>query len=226
MIEVHHLENSRSIRIPWLLEELGAPYTVVTYKRDPKTRAAPPELRNVHFTGKSPVIVDKSVDPPLVVAESGAIFEYLLDKYSKNNRLIPERGSAAWRKYLFWMHASEGSFAPPITMKVMFSEVPISVKEKFDKFASYALDPTIKTFANYIEAELLAPQEYITGNAFTAADIILYQTVVTADIFVPGVIGPSTRAWIKRLRARPAFQAIKKLEFAGAWIRDVKNSKL
>ena len=119
MIRVHHLNNSRSQRILWLLEELGVPYEVVRYQRDAKTMLAPPELRAVHPLGKSPVITDDEI----TVAESGAIIEYLIERYGQG-RLQPSAGTPARLRYTYWLHFAEGSAMPPLLLKLVFSFLP------------------------------------------------------------------------------------------------------
>jgi glutathione S-transferase len=123
MIVLHHLENSRSQRVLWLLEELGLPYEIKHYKRDPKTMLAPPSLRAVHPLGKSPVITDGDQ----VVAESGAILEYLLDSYAEQagrGELRPERGTPEYRSYQYWMHYAEGSLMPLMLLSLVFLRLP------------------------------------------------------------------------------------------------------
>ena len=118
MITVHHLNNSRSQRVLWLLEELGVPYEVKRYERDPKTMLAPPALLAIHPLGKSPVIVDGSV----TVAESGAVIEYLMDRYGAG-RLIPAAGTPERLGYAYWLHYAEGSAMPPLLLKLVFDRV-------------------------------------------------------------------------------------------------------
>src|SRR5258706_14334885 len=118
MITVHHLNNSRSQRILWLLEELGVPYEVRHYQRDPKTNLAPPELLDVHPLGKSPVITDGD----LTIAESGAIIEYLVEQYGKG-ALIPPQGSPERLRYTYWLHFAEGTAMPPLVMKLVFNRI-------------------------------------------------------------------------------------------------------
>ena len=117
MIIVHHLNNSRSQRVLWLLEELGLEYDIKRYQRDAKTMLAPPDLRKVHPLGKSPVLSDDD----LVMAESGAIVEYLVERYGKG-RLIPPEGPLRLR-YRYWMHYAEGSMMPPLLMKLLFDRM-------------------------------------------------------------------------------------------------------
>ncbi len=118
MITVHHLENSRSQRVLWLLEELGVPYEIKHYQRDAKTRLAPPELQAVHPLGKSPVLTEDGA----TVAETGAIVEYLLDRHGQG-RLRPAAGSPELLRYRYWLHFAEGSAMPPLLMKLVFDEV-------------------------------------------------------------------------------------------------------
>src|SRR5271165_3829143 len=118
MIIVHHLNNSRSQRVLWLLEELGVPYEVARYERDPKTMLAPSSLRAVHPLGKSPVITDGSAK----LAESGAIVDYLVDRFG-GGRLIPPPGSPERLRYVYWLHYAEGSAMPPLLLKLVFNRV-------------------------------------------------------------------------------------------------------
>src|SRR5689334_16989378 len=118
MIIVHHLNNSRSQRVLWLLEELELPYEIKRYQRDPNTMLAPPELRAVHPLGKSPVISDGGQ----TLAESGAIIEYLVEKYG-NGRLAPAIGTSERLRYRYWMHYAEGSAMPPLLMKLVFTRI-------------------------------------------------------------------------------------------------------
>src|SRR5687768_5409513 len=118
MLTVHHLNNSRSQRVLWLLEELGVPYEIKRYQRDPKTMLAPSSLKKVHPLGKSPVITDGE----LTVAESGAIIEYLVERYGKGT-LAPPASAPAHRRYVYWMHYGEGSLMPLLVMKLVFSRI-------------------------------------------------------------------------------------------------------
>ncbi len=125
MIEVHHLENSRSQRVVWLLEELGAEFEVVTHRRDPQTLLAPDTLRELHPLGKSPLIRDRSRSER-VLAESGAILDYLVEHHDPERRLVPPSGSEAFERYRFWMHHAEGSAMPPLVMRLVFSRDSVS----------------------------------------------------------------------------------------------------
>ena len=145
MITVHHLEHSRSQRVLWLLEELGLDYEVKRYARDPKTMLAPPELAAVHPLGKSPVITDGDV----VVAESGAIVEYLVDTHG-GGRLKPPAGTPAHRQYVYWLHFAEGTAMPPLLMKLVFDKVRSAKMPFFAK-------PIARGIADQVEKSFLRP---------------------------------------------------------------------
>src|SRR5688572_25700655 len=158
MVVVHHLENSRSQRVLWLLEELGVPYEVKRYERNKETMLAPPELRAVHPLGKSPVITDGGV----TVAESGAIVEYLVDRYG-SGRLIPPPGTPERLRYTYWLHYAEGSAMPPLLMKLVFDHVETAPMPFFvkpiargiaAKVKSTFIQPQITLHFDYLEAEL------------------------------------------------------------------------
>ncbi len=173
MIVVHHLNNSRSQRVLWLLEELGLDYDIKRYQRDAKTMLAPPELRQVHPLGKSPVISDDN----LVLAESGAIVEYLVERYG-NGRLVPPDGPLRLR-YRYWLHSAEGSMMPPLLMKLLFDRMekgpmpffarPIA-RALAGKVKSAYIQPNIERHLDYMEAELTKTL-WFAGDEFTAADI-------------------------------------------------------
>jgi glutathione S-transferase len=174
MIIVHHLNNSRSQRVLWLLEELGVEYEVKRYQRDAKTMLAPPELLAVHPLGKSPVIVDGAV----TVAESGAIVEYLVGRYG-GGRLIPPEGTPERLRYTYWLHYAEGSAMPPLLLKLIFDRVangpapwPISVVARgiAAKVQDAFIGPQLKRHLDYMEAELAA-HTWFAGEEFTAADV-------------------------------------------------------
>lgn len=196
MITVHHLENSRSQRILWMLEELGLPYAIKRYERNKATMLAPPELKTVHPLGKSPVIDDDGV----VVAETGAIVEYLVEK--ADGRLgAPAHREAALR-YRFWLHYAEGSLMPPLFAKLVLGRVPI-----FGKTAQKKIQPMIDVHLDYVEAEL-AQRPWFVGDAMTAADIMMSFPLEAARGRA-GLDGgrPATIAWIDKIHARPAYQA-------------------
>ena len=210
MITVHHLENSRSQRVLWLLEELALPYEVRRYARDPKTLYAPPELAQVHPLGKSPVITDGDI----TVAESGAIVEYLIDVHGQG-RLRPAPGTPEQRRYTYWLHFAEGSLMPPLLMQLVFDKVrgapvPFFVKPVVrgiaDKVTASYIGPNLKRLMAYMEAEL-ATQPWFAGDAFTAADVQMSYPVEAAA--ARGGLGGSHRAlqqWLARIHARAAYQ--------------------
>ena len=176
MLTVHHLENSRSQRVLWLLEELGLPYEVKRYARDKKTSLAPPELAAVHPLGKSPVLSDGKT----VVAETGAIVEYLLDK-AGDDSLRPQRGSVDGLRFTYWLHFAEGSAMPPLVMALIFNKIrtgpmpffarPIA-KAIANKVMSGFVQPNIDKQLAFMEAELQA-RAWFAGEAFSAADIMM-----------------------------------------------------
>ena len=173
MIIVHHLNNSRSQRLLWLLEELGIPYEIKRYQRDAQTMLAPPELRQVHPLGKSPVITDGDA----TLAESGAIMEYVLERYG-GGRLVPKPGTPEKLRYVYWMHFAEGSAMPPLVMKLVLGRMakasPLLVRPVARAIANRVLDgfvqPNITRQLDYMEAELKRTT-WFAGNEFTAADI-------------------------------------------------------
>ena len=198
MIIVHHLENSRSQRILWMLEELGLPYEVKRYERNKKTMLAPPELKRVHPLGKSPVIEDTG-DSGRVIAETGAIVEYLVDK--ADGRLGPPANRAAALDYRFWLHYAEGSLMPPLLVKLVLTRVPL-----FGKAAQKRIQPMIDTHLDYVESHL-ASRPWFTGDAMTAADVMMSFPLEAARS--RGGLDssrPATIAWLDKVHARPAYQ--------------------
>lgn len=174
MIVVHHLDNSRSQRVLWLLEELGLDYELKLYKRDPKTMLAPAVLREVHPLGKSPVITDNGQ----TLAESGAILEYLVEQYGAG-RLIPAAGTPERLRYRYWMHYAEGSAMSPLLMKLVFDRIERAPMPFFAKPVARAIagkakssfvQPQIDLHLNYLESEL-SKSEWFAGADFSAADI-------------------------------------------------------
>jgi glutathione S-transferase len=211
MITVHHLENSRSQRVLWLLEELGLPYRVKRYARDAKTMLAPPELKAVHPLGKSPVISDGK----LTVAESGAIVEYLLDTYDAEGRLRPPPGTAERRRFTYWLHFAEGSAMPPLLMKLVFDKVRSAPMPFFvrpvaraiaDKVSSSFIAPNIEQQLDFMEAEL-ASRPWFTGEAFSAADIQMsFPLEAAAAQAGLDARHPKLTDWLARIHARPAYR--------------------
>lgn len=211
MIVVHHLENSRSQRVLWLLEELAIPYEIKRYARDPKTMLAPPELRTIHPLGKSPVITDGA----LVLAESGAILEYLVDTYG-GGRLKPAPGTPERVQYGYWMHYAEGSVMPPLLFKLVFDVIetapmPFFVRPFAKAIAgrtkSEFIQPQITLHLDFIEAEL-GRHEWFAGGAFTAADVAMsFPLEVAAGRAGLDRSRPKSMAFLDRIHARPAYAA-------------------
>ncbi|MDM0082522.1 glutathione S-transferase [Variovorax sp. J31P179] len=210
MITVHHLNNSRSQRVLWLLEELELPYEVVRYQRDAKTMLAPPELKQVHPLGKSPVV---TTDEGMTLAESGAIIETLVEHYG-DGRLSPVAGTPEALRYRYWLHYAEGSAMPPLLLKLMFDRVekakmpffarPIA-KGIADKARAAFILPSLKTHLDFMEGEL-GKSEWFAGDAFTGADIQMSFPVEAAR--ARGGLDasrPKLMAWLERIHARPAY---------------------
>lgn len=210
MIVVHHLDNSRSQRVLWLLEELGQPYEIRQHFRDRQTMLAPPELRQVHPLGKAPVIVDGDA----VVAESGAIIEYLVDRYD-SGRLRPPAESPDRLRYTYFLHYAEGSAMPPLLLKLVFGRiastpVPFFVKPVVKgivaKVNASLIAPQLKTHLDFLEGEL-ARRPWFAGESFSAADIQMSFPVEAARQRA-GLDGsrPKLLDWLRRIHARPAWQ--------------------
>jgi glutathione S-transferase len=210
MIVVHHLNNSRSQRILWLLEELGLEYDVKRYQRDAKTMLAPPELRAVHPLGKSPVITDAD----LTIAESAAIVEYLVGRYG-NGRLVPAVNTPEKLRYTYWLHYAEGSLQPPLLLKLIFDRIerapmpffarPIARAISRKTKASF-IEPNINRNLDYLEAEL-GKTAWFAGSEFTAADIQMSFPLEAA--VVRGGLNasrPKLMAFLERIHARPAYK--------------------
>jgi len=210
MIIVHHLNNSRSQRILWLLEELGLDYEIKKYQRDPKTMLAPPELRAIHPLGKSPVITDGVT----MVAESGAIIEYLIERYG-NGRFIPAAGTPDKLLYTYFLHYAEGSAMTPLLMKLVFDRVETSPMPFFvkpvakgiaQKVKSSYIMPQIVQHLSYLEAEL-GKRTWFAGAEFSAADIQVSFVLEAAS--ARGGLGekyPKLFDFLKRIHGRPAYQ--------------------
>lgn len=215
MLTVHHLETSRSQRILWLLEELGTPYTLKVYKRDPATRLAPPELRKIHPLGKSPVVTDDGE----VIAESGAIIEYLAERYGRDAGgelagLVPAAGTPQHRQCRFWMHYAEGSFMNWAVMKLVFTTIPTQPMPFFVR-------PIARTICSNVERKLVDPNldaarsfmnEHLGRNRWFAGDglsIADFQMSFAVEAALARG-GDATRyphlaAWLERVHARPAY---------------------
>jgi len=201
MIVVHHLENSRSQRVLWMLEELGLPHEVRRYERDKETMLAPPELRAVHPLGKSPVIEDMTAaGTTRTVAETGAIVEYLVEK--ADGRLGPPAHRDAALRYRFWLHYAEGSMMPPLLLKLVVGRIPVVGGQ-----VAKRIQPMIDRHLDYVESEL-AQRPWFAGDAMTAADIMMSFPLEAARSR-GGLDGtrPATIAWLDKVHARPAYQA-------------------
>jgi len=210
MIVVHHLNNSRSQRVLWLLEELGVPYEIQRYQRDTQTMLAPPELKKVHPLGKSPVITDGG----RTIAESGLILEYLVERYG-DGKLAPPPGSEEHYRYRYWMHYAEGSAMPPLLLKLVFDRIedgpvpffirPIAraisrqVKQSF-------ITPQLQLHLDYLEGEL-GRSEWFVGDEFTAADIQLSFPLEAAAL--RGGLDksrPRLYGFLQKIHSRPAYR--------------------
>jgi glutathione S-transferase len=210
MIIVHHLENSRSQRVLWLLEELGVPYEVTRYARDKKTQLAPPELRAIHPLGKSPVITDGDH----VIAETGAIVEYLVDRYGEG-RLVPPPHTPERLRYTFWLHYAEGSAMPPLLMKLVFETMAAArqapllarpvVRAVARKVMKVFVDPQLAVHLGYIEAEL-GKDPWFAGKELTAADIQMsFPVEAAASRGASALPMPNMKNFLERIHARPAY---------------------
>ena len=210
MITVHHLNNSRSQRVLWLLEELGVPYEVKRYERDVRTMLAPAALRQVHPLGKSPVITDGD----RTIAESGAIVEHLVNAHG-GGRLAPPADSPERSRYTYWLHYAEGSAMPPLLLKLMLDRIegapmPFFVRPVAKSIAQRAkssfVEPQLKLHLDYMEAEL-AKSEWFAGNEFTAADIQMSFPLEAAAVRAGlNESRPRLHAFLKRIHARPAYR--------------------
>jgi glutathione S-transferase len=210
MIVVHHLNNSRSQRVLWLLEELGLTYEIKRYQRDAQTMLAPASLREVHPLGKSPVITDGD----RTIAESGAIIEYLVNGYG-GGRLTPAPGSPERLRYTYWLHYAEGSAMPPLLLKLMFNRVesapmPFFVRPIAKSIAQRAkssfIEPQLKLHLDYMESEL-GKSEWFAGAEFTAADIQMSFPLEAASVRAGlNESRPRLMAFLERIHARPAYR--------------------
>ncbi len=209
MVIVHHLEDSRSQRVLWLLEELGTPYEVKRYNRDPETSLAPPELYNIHPLGKSPVITEGDI----TVAETGAIFEYLVDTYGQESDLKPTRGTQAGRDYTYWLHYAEGSAMTNLLLKLVFSRLPERaprlmrpiVKRVSGAAEEGFIDPRIAEHLVWWN-KALADTGYFVGDSLSAADIMMSFPLEAAATRADMSGAPNVLDFLDRIHARPAYQ--------------------
>jgi len=219
MIVVHHLNNSRSQRVLWLLEELGLPYEIRCYQRDPQTMLAPPELRAAHPLGKSPVITDGE----LTLAESGAILGYLADRYGAGT-LIPTHGTPPRLRCDYWLHYAEGSLMPLLLLKLVFRRVEATPAPFFvrpvargiaGKVQRGFVDPQLALQLDYLEGEL-GKSAWFGGEAFGVADIALSFPLEAAAARAGLDAGrPRLQDFLERIHARPAYR--RALERGGAY---------
>lgn len=210
-LTVHHLNNSRSQRVLWLLEELGLPYDIVAYQRDAKTMLAPPELRKVHPLGKSPVV---TTDEGLTLAESGAIVETVIERFG-NGRFAPTPGTPEFLRYRYWLHYAEGSVMPPLLLKLVFDKIEHSKMPFFAKPIARAIagkakssfiTPNITTHLDFLEAEL-GKSRWFAGEDFSGADIQMSFPIEAAA--ARGGLDasrPKLMAYLDRIHARPAYK--------------------
>jgi len=214
MIKVHHLDHSRSQRVLWMLEELNLPYQLVTYQRDPKTWLAPQALRDIHPLGKSPVLQDDA----LVLAESGAILEYLADRYDSGRQLSPEPmpAQAAERvRYRYWMHYAEGSAMPPMLLTLVMSRIRNAPMPFFakpiaraiaDKAEKGFVGPQRRLHLDWME-QRLAASPWFAGKRFTAADIQMSFPIQAAASRGDGLADkPALRGFLQRIEQRPGYK--------------------
>ena len=217
MITLHHLNNSRSQRILWMLEELNLEYEIVLYERDEKTLLGPESLSKVHPLGKSPVITDNSSGEQILIAESGAIIEYLLEIYGKKSSLItPETGTQEERDYRYWLHFSEGSLMPPLLLRLIFDRVkkanvpffikPIT-KAVADKVLSEFVNPNIIRLLDFIEASLEG-KKWFLGDQLSGADFQMSFPLETS--VASGLIDDHyhcIKSYVGRIHQQPAYLA-------------------
>jgi glutathione S-transferase len=211
MITVHHLNNSRSQRVIWLLEELGVDYEVKSYQRDPKTILAPKSLLKVHPLGKSPVITDGDI----TVAESGAIIEYLIDRYDIEGKLAPLAGTPGRLRYTYWLHFAEGSAMSPLLMNLVYKQVekmpmpffvkPITKTISKNIKATY-IDPQNNAHLKYIESELGKFTWFASGR-LSGADIQMsFPLEIAVALGVLDENYPKIMAFLKRIHARAGYK--------------------
>ena len=215
MLTVHHLNNSRSQRVLWLLEELGVPYEIVKYERDPKTSLAPPELQKIHPLGKSPVVTDNGK----TIAESAVILEYIVDTYG-NGRFVPPKDSPAYLTCRYFMHYAEGSLMPLLLMKLITSRIrkaPVIVRPIAKAIAGKVdgnfVMPNLTRHVAFLAAKL-GEEPYFCGNDLTVADIQMsfpMEAIAARMPDAPKVI----KDYVERIHARPAFK--KALERGGPY---------
>lgn len=218
MITVHHLETSRSQRVLWLLEELGLPYELKVYRRDARTRLAPPELKKVHPLGKSPLITDGDRGGK-VVAESAVILEYLQEHHGTQAQgeaahLVPPAGSEARDQMRFWLHYAEGSLMNWLVMKLVFLTIPTQpmpffvrpiARQLCQQVQRKLIDPNLADATAFIESHL-AKNAWFAGEQLSLADFQMSFAVAALQSRAPGGQTPATSAWLAKVEARPSYQ--------------------
>ena len=223
MINIHHLTNSRSQRVIWLLEELGLEYIITFHERDKKTQKAAESLHNVHSLGKSPVLIDNAV----TLAETGAIFDYLLETYDKD-KLIPPNGNTARVNYLYWKNFAEASLMPYLAMTKLFSRVEQGTPFIFRPIARLVIK---KINAEYLHANLanetnlieqhLGEHQWFAGDQFTAVDILVGFTLdALAGKFITNISHPNSCKFVDEIKRRSAYQ---RAQAKGKWCEDEFN---
>ena len=209
MLTVHHLENSRSHRIVWLLEELGVDYEIRRYKRDEESGLAPPELLKVHPLGKAPVVTVGQT----TLAESGAIIEFLVYEYDDGS-LKPQEGTAEQRAYTYWLHYSEGSFSPLMLLSLILARiedapVPFFLKPVTRGIAGKVRDgflsANVKRHMDYMESAL-GRSKWFSGDRFTAADVQMSFAIEAAEVRTDMSSYPRLAGFLNAIRARPAYR--------------------
>jgi glutathione S-transferase len=210
MIVVHHLENSRSQRILWLLEELGLDYEVKRYQRHPTTLLAPETLRAIHPLGKSPIVTDGD----LTLVESGAVIEYLVDRYGAG-KLGPPPGATPERfRYIYWLHYAEGSAMPPLLLKLIFNRVKTGPMPFFvrpvarmiaNKVSESFVDPQLELHVGYMESEL-GKSTWFAGAEFSGADIQMSFPVEAAVRRAGDTPRPHLSSFLDRIHGRAAYK--------------------
>ena len=207
MLTVHHLDNSRSQRVLWLLEELDVPYRITPYLRHPETMLAPPELKLVHPLGKSPIVTDGE----LTLAETGAIVEYLVEKYGAGTlRPSDEAGLVRWR---YWLHYAEGSAMPPLLLSLVLKRIPVGapavlrpiLRPVMNRVFTSFVEPQLRTHADWWETAI-AETGWFAGSEFSAADVMMSFPVETGAQRIGYSGRPALTAFLERIHARPAYQ--------------------
>lgn len=221
MITVHHLNNSRSQRILWMLEEIGVEYEVKHYQRDSETQLAPKELFEIHPLGKSPVVTDDVPKTPITVAESGAIIEYLAGAYGKG--MVPRKNTEAYREYIYWLHFSEGSLMPQLLLKLIFDKIktapmPFFIKPIAKGIANKVLSnyvmPNVKNNMDFIEKHL-SQNKWFAGDKMTGADIQMSFPLEASMARTKMDDYPNTKAYVEKIHALKTYK--KALEVGGPY---------